>query len=1173
VSTFETGSEVREQSHADAAVAQLFVAREGPVGDETWRQAQRGLIYPAPHALFAIFWRAPEPAARPLTRAVLSQVVATLREKIHESFGSANTVAVVGVGFPLWLEWCEKEGMAPPTGMRELDPSTHVFDLSNGTFKDSGGDLWFHIKSDVEEHCPGVFEHLSTLLDGSVDPARTTSQVAATKATEPPHRGGKVLGCRFSENLNNPTDPIGIQKHTIVGDDDPAYAGASFVLGQRFHINWEHILNMGPDQIEDLVGRTTDDVIVPTRDDRSHIKCARVQDASGDTMRLLRLGLPFGQSGATDRDDLRAKGASRRDEQGIFFAGYASSVRILETIMRNQVGDEPGFMADRLLCTVRADLGGFFFIPSQSNLGLEPHVVSSDGRIDWESFPGVDWARLDRHFDQRSKNGYMSYNHHDYMHRMSTMSAADAAKFLPPSLRVLRLLDATFSRWQDGWYMDRKQEELEHASVYLERHFGAEKAREIMGLSIVERLGWAVKVGLGHVFASDAYGFRGRRRTKDGNWVTGADTYHIDPAELIVGGMPNVGLGQGKYVIDYAREDEKLEHFFLGLSAYSGVGHIVPGYQRLLDRGLDGLIADVKAKLAGLGDGAADKREFYEGVVPALEGVSDHCLAFAALAVEMAAAIGPSRHAERENLLAIDARMRRLAHEPPSSLLDAAQLIFTLHSCLHLIGEPTAIGRLDQLLMPYYARDVEHGGLDDAHAQEIIDCLWLKLGEKVLWNRIFVDDHKPFGSMAMGGESGNYPQGAANNQWVQQITVGGTVGDDASGSGTAAYNDVTLLCLRAARRLPFNAPCLSLRVRDDMPAEYAHEAALAILSGGAHPILLNDEKIIAGLVRSGDAIGDGAAVREKAGGRWRSEVPLSVARGYACDGCYEPQFVGKNWFAIGGLDALQVLEATLNQGKAWLTAGPEWFRGQRVSFTSPEPKRLQSFDEVMELYFRHLSWMYAAQVHGQLGLFGQLSAVCPSPLLSVFVDDCIDKGLDLYAGGARFNVIAPCFTALPNAINSLYAVRRLVFDPTTAVTSLPELVEALMCDWGRSMNEPFTSVLAGEGRVAARAERFRELRAVATTLPKYGRGNEEIDAFGNTFLRRVSETAVAVFTDPAPPTARTMLDLAGKIGTAEHPFGVQVQPGAGTFENSVEFGSTSARPRTAAMRATRSRRT
>ncbi|MFE2757843.1 Dyp-type peroxidase, partial [Actinosynnema sp. NPDC059335] len=1147
----------------------LFAAEDGPVGHDVWRHVQRGLIYPSPYAVFATFWRAGDGRAPTLPQ--LSAVLAELRHEIHADFGSAHTTVVAGVGFRLWHEWCLQEDMTPPKGMALRFPTgergvdagfapSKVFERSNGTFVDSGADLWFHIKSANEDHCPAVFARLSAKLaaTGGIDATRTVSQQAATKSVREDKRGGKVVGCRFSENLNNPTSPVSFQKHTLVGLDDPDYLGASFVLAQRFTINWSNLLNMNPDQIEDLVGRTADDIIIPSRDDRSHISRSRAQDEAGDTTPLLRLSLPYGTSTALGDEDLLAKGASRRDEKGIYFAGFANSVATLEKIMDQQIGSNDGFMADRLLSNVRSDLGGFYFVPSQLNLRLDPTPVPDLARS-WDDFPGVDWERLDRHFDRRSRNGYMYYNHHDYLHRMSTIPADQREHCRPPSGRVLRLLENMFSRWQDSWYFDRAQQELEHLSVYLDRYVGEQRSREIMALPVVERMGWAIKIGLGKVFAGDDYGFRGRRH-EHGRTINGADTYHIEPAELIVGGMPNLGLGQGKYVIDYTREDEQLQNFFRGLSAASGVGHVVPDYQRLLDKGLDGLISEVSAKLAATGD--EGKRQFYRAIVLALEGVGDHCLAFAELAARLAHDTPPSQQAELENLLAVHARMRKLAHQPPDTLLEAAQLIFTVHSCLHLVGEPTAIGRLDQLLEPFRRQDRDLGLITDEQAQEIIDCLWVKLGEKVLWNRTFVEDHQPYGNMAMGGFSGNYPQGAATNQWVQQITVGGTLADDTPDEGAPAYNATTMLCLLAARRLPLNAPCLSLRVRPDMPREFAEEAARALLSGGAHPILLNDAKIIPGLVRSGEHIGDGGPdpteftpVREKAGERWRSEVPLEVARDYACDGCYEPQFVGRNWFTLGQVNMLHVLEATLNQGKAWLTAGPMYFRGQRVSFTSAKPVELTTFEQVVELYFKHLRWMYAKQVDGQLAAFGQMSDVCPSPLLSCFIDDCVEIGLDYYAGGARYNVIAPGLIALPNAINSLLAIKHLVYDPTTAATSLPELVEALMCDWGESMAEPFVNSTVGAGRIAARAERFRDLRKAALALPRYGRGHESVDDFGNRFLRRVSDTVVSVLTDPAPPTARTLVRLANDIGTPDHPFGVQLQPGVGTFENYLEFGA------------------
>ena len=1133
------------------------------VSEDVWRFVQRGLVYPSPYAIFATFWRRPGGS---ISKAGLRDLTIHVREEIHRRFGSANTSATVGVGIALWQEWCRDEGQEPPAGMALRFPcpgpngtpsTTHsdVFERGASTYADSQGDLWFHIKSDREEHCVGVFELIRDCLerDGGIDPARTIHQPAASKSTADDMTGGKVLGCRFSENLNNPSDPLSIQTQSIVGFEDPAHLGGSFVVAQRFAINWDNILNMAPEQIEDLVGRTTEDILIPSRDDRSHIKASRVQGEDGNTMMLLRLGLPYGRSTAVRNDDLRAKGATVRDEAGIYFAGYARNVAVLESILDQQIGPNAGFMQDRLLTNVKADIGGFFYIPSQADLGLPGVPVPADHDRGWKFFPGVNWERLDRHFTQRSANGLMYYNHKDFLYAMGTMPAAERAKTLVPSVRVQLLLANAFSRWQDNWYVDRKQRELDHLSVWVERVFDAATAAEVMALPVAERMGWAIRMTVGHAYVDPEYGFRGRRRGPDGNWINGADTYRLQPQELIVGALPNIGLGQGKYVMDYARADEELSNFFDGLSFASGVGHVVPGFQKALDLGLGGLIADVNGRLDACTDAAA--QPFYRGILAALEGVQENCRAYARLACITAAGLPDGMAAEKTNLHGVAARMQRLSTERPATMLEAAQLIFTLHACLHLSGEPTAIGRLDQMLQPFYAADVAAGRLDEAGAQEIIDCFWIKVGEKVQTNRLFVEDHQPFGNLAMGGVSANYPQGAGNNQWVQQVTVGGTVADETPGLGKPAYNDVTRLCLRAARRLPLNAPCLSLRVRRDIPDELLEEAALAILSGGAHPILLNDEAIIDGLFHSGDGVGDGAKVSERAGGTWSSRVALSAARDFACDGCYEPQFPGLNWFTLGGLNMLTVLEAAMNQGKSWATAGPVWFRGQRVSFTSKPPQDIVRYEDLEELLFKHLRWMYAKQLDGQIGTFGRMQAVCPTPLLSVFIDDCLDKGLDLYAGGARYNVIAPCFTAIPNLVNALWAIRSMVFDEHTAVTSLPELVQALMCDWGWSMQEPFISTLAGPARIGGLAERYKDLRAVALELPRYGRGHAEIDAFGNRIAARVAEEVVDTFKNPAPATADKMVALAKRLGTPEKPFGgFQIQPGVGTFENYVEFG-------------------
>ncbi|UUC44956.1 Dyp-type peroxidase [Flavobacterium cerinum] len=1149
--------------------------------EEVWRHCQRGLVYPSPFAIFTTFWFKRAHEKQPLTgdqlighKRHLARVMADIRLKINksEALKDRNTTVILGISFENWAIISAAEGKPLPKGMKLNYPEAHnpfeskVFRASNGAFVDSQGDIWFHIKSDSEKAC----EIVNALLIEILEPItkKHYSQEAASKSNEADGHRGKVLGCRFSENLNNPSDPISIAKHTLIGCDDMAHFGGSFVLAQRFLINWNQINMMTEDQIEDLIGRKTDDTIIPDRDSRSHIKAARIQDTNGNTTPVLRLGLPFGRAKQNGNSGFRnPKSVTVSDEEGIYFAGFCKEIGILENIMSNQIGPDSGFMNDRLFNHLRSDLGGIFYIPSVDDLKLDElegykNNYSFIESKDWSRFPGVDWTRLDRHYQNASKNELMYYNHQNYLFTMSTEIGRNNDYFKVPTNRILSLMENIFSLWQDNWYFNRKQEEIkEDIRFYIDRYHGSDKPSDIMNESIMIRKGWAIRLSL-QLFSSADYGFRGRKirledgtlipyssfREKDGQIVYGSDTFRISPEEIIVGAMPNLSLGEGRYVMRYLTDSERLDGFLVNLSEASGVGHVIPHYEKALQKGLKVMMDEILDYEKNTTD--TTKKELYQSAYLALKGISEYCLNYAELARQTAAKMSAGQAWEKENLESIAYRMTKLATEKPDTLVEAVQFIFTLHSCLHLNGEPTAIGRMDQLLQPFYESD----SVSEDEAQEIIDAFYIKLDEKVQQNRIFMEDHQPFGNLAMGGSSGPYPQGASLGQWIQQITVGGTIvdGNPDFEETRPAYNDMTLLFIKASGRLPLNAPCLSLRTRKDIPKEILEAAAHALLSGGAHPILLNDEKIIKGLYHSGDGVGGKLGSETK---KWNSAVSMESAQNYACDGCYEPQFPGENWFSLGGFSTLQPLECALNQGRTYSSAGESYLFGQVVSLNSKPADQIKSFEELVDIYFQHFEWLNRKAFNGQLMGYGANTKFCPSPILNVLMDDCLARGLDFYSGGTKYNIYGPCYISLSAAINSLYAIKTMVFDEKNAVTTLPELLECLCCDWGHKMTEPFISNLAGESRIAGRSDRFKRLREIALAQPRYGRGHADIDAFGNTIVEGIAKKSVATFTEPWPQLYETFKNMATKFGTEEFPFGLQIQPGVGTFENHVEMGA------------------
>ncbi|MDH4471687.1 MAG: Dyp-type peroxidase [Fluviicola sp.] len=1155
---------------------------------EVWEHMQRGLIYPAANAIFLSIWL----DDKGLSRKELSNLKREIRTHIHttKSLKDCSTTAILGVGVAYWKGICADENLSIPKGMTFKFPtkdgnSSTVIERSSKSFKGNRADLWFHIKSDKMEACQAVEKYIVEALGARVE--KKKSQEAASKSLNPSGKGGKVLGSRFSENLNNPTDPVSIAKHCLIGSEDIEHFGGSYVLAQRFNINWGQIHSMSEDQIEDIIGRKTNDTIIPDRDTRTHIKSARKQDEAGNTTPIMRLGLPFGTSVFAGCPHMAATGSNIGDEAGIYFAGYTKNFQILETIMDSQIGNSKGFMNDRLFDNVKSDLGGFYYIPSIKDLQLHTgeYLESKwEGKKDlnWKRFPGMNWGRLDRHFDTKSENEIMHYNHKEYLFNQTTLSNEERKERNAPSFRILSLLENSFSRWQDNWYIDRKQQELGHITSYVDK-FKKEYPKEtipndIMEASIMIRKGWATRLTL-HELASDEYGFRGQRfLTLDGKQlpvdssndhtkgrvINGADSFRIQPEEILVGAMPNLSLGEGRYVMLYLSEKERMDGFLADLSEASGVGHNIPAYDQLVELGLDGLVqkvethrkklqANKKEYFKSVRDEAkeksyTDKMEFYESCLLTLKGVSEYALRYAALAFDMSKNMSKGQQWEVNNLKEIGQRMTNIAHSKPATFTEAIQLIFTYHSCLHLNGEPTALGRLDQVLFPFYKADIASGVLTKEGAQEVLDAFCIKLDEKVQSNRIFVEDHQPFGNLAMGGSSGPYPQGASINQWVQQLTVGGC---DPK-TGKSSYNDLSTMFIRCSSRLPLNTPCLSLRMRKDVPEEVLEEAARAVLSGGAHPIFLNDELFIDGLKQSGDNVGGEDLSKNP---KWSSKVTIESARNYACDGCYEPQFPGENWFSLGGFSTLEPLECALNRGKTYSSAGSTYFRGKVVSFTSEHASEIHTYEDLQKLYFKHFEWLNRKRINGQLMGYGANTKFCPTPLLSILIDDCIAKGQDMYSGGAKYNIYGPCYIALSSTINSLYAIRYMVYDKKTAVTSLPELLDCLSCDWGYSMDEPFVSSLSGEVRIKAVEDRYKRLREVALSLPRYGRGNADIDSFGDKIIEGIADISVQTFTEPLSQTVKRFNDLADSFGSEEYPFGIQIQPGVGTFENHVEMGS------------------
>lgn len=1036
--------------------------------DQTLLGAQRGLLM---RAIFGQILSIKLKTDDKRTHNDILRIVLDLNQSI-DSQNLANPSScglVVAFSPQIWGKW---------TGQ---DFPIHTATLDAGVkFTNSRDDVLLYVKAPDHETAAKL---VATVLPRLKSLSLTIDVVIGGKRPDV-----RIIGGRYLDGITNPNDPISLTEDILLNRSH-AYPGASFALTQKFIFDWPSISSQAPDTQDQMIGRNTDGTVLPRQVMPGHIYHANVRDRNGDERKLLRQALPFGE----------VLGHAGR-EKGLMFVAFCNDQGRFEQILRHLLGRTPSTPADPLMDVVHGVMGGYWYVPAAVELGVT-------------SVSGSDDIYEDPHWNVRSANGYLFYNSTDYLHQMASglYKGGD-----PPSSRLLNLMSRTFSHWRDGWVHRNAMPRLPHLKDVIDAD-----SKSLLTASILQRKGLANFKTLADLLSSPT-----------SNIARFNGLLRIDSKELIVGVIPDFTLGRGKEVVPYLTRDETIAAWLKGeLNEWSAMGHIVPDYEQLVKKGLAKLLEELESLLRtataqnNLNNGSAV--EFYKSAISSLQGVQGYLRNWANIALESAKATEDP--ADAENMKDVSTRLLRLVDQEPQDFQDAVQLIFSFHSCLHLVGELTSLGRLDQILWPF----LEHDRVSMERAQDIMDCLWVKIGENAFINRTFIYDYVTYGTTAVCGLGGNFPQGGGINQWVQQITVGGyKATEDEEPVGAA--NPVTMLCLKSARRIPVSAPTLSLRVYKGMPEELLDEAAKAILAGGAQPILYNDDKLTEALFQSGES------------------VTRSWSRNYAADGCYEPMLAGASEFTFNNVAPLLALEQTINQGATYSQAGPEQLRGLKQTFRSPPAIEIKNFEELQSIFLNQLEWLVIQCYNTILGAYGNLADICPSPLLSILIDGCVERGRDLTNGGARFHIIAPLCVGVSNTIDSLYAIQKLVYDPTTAITTLPDLVNCLINDWGFNMIEPFQNQLDGPADAAEHGRRYQELRESALKLPKWGSGDADLNALGDWLIENMVRLCVEAIRKPSP----ALEPLLSNIATTHGPdFEFVVTPGIGTFEGYVGDGA------------------
>ena len=525
-----------------------------------------------------------------------------------------------------------------------------------------------------------------------------------------------------------------------------------------------------------------------------------------------------------------------------------------------------------------------------------------------------------------------------------------------------------------------------------------------------------------------------------------------------------------------AEETKKaIDHnmFTPGNYFYNGVGHVTVQYDKVLAMGFEGILEQAREELAGCNPGDADyctKGSFLEAVMISCRAAIRYAERYARLADQEAAdCADPAR---RQELLRIAENCRRVPARGAESFYEACQSFWFVQQLLQLesSGHSISPGRFDQYMHPYYKKDLEEGRLTREFAQELLDCIWVKLND--------LNKCRDAASA----------EGFAGYSLFQNLIVGGQDKD-----GVDVTNDLSFMCITASAHVFLPQPSLSIRVWNKSPHDLLLKAAALTRAGIGLPAYYNDEVIIPSLLSRG--------------------LSLEDARDYNIIGCVEPQKAGKTegWHDAAFYNMCRPLEMVFSNG---------WDKGEQIGPQTGRVEDMNTFEEFYDAYKQQQEYNISLLVNADNAIDTAHAVRCPLPFLSCMVEDCIKRGKSVQEGGAVYNFTGPQGFGVANMADSLYAVKTLVFDQKKV--TMTEYKRALAMNYGQG----FDAVSAGEivaqilreleaGGIAVEEsqipemiaavmnaqpspeekKRYEELRELIDQVPKFGNDIEEVDLF------------------------------------------------------------------------------
>ncbi|MDP4118398.1 MAG: glycyl radical protein [Bacillota bacterium] len=525
-----------------------------------------------------------------------------------------------------------------------------------------------------------------------------------------------------------------------------------------------------------------------------------------------------------------------------------------------------------------------------------------------------------------------------------------------------------------------------------------------------------------------------------------------------------------------------IEHniFTPGNYFYNGVGHITVDYGKVLKIGYRGIIAEAEAALAKLQISDSDyskKSHFLQAVIISSRAVIAYSKRYAALATEMAQ--NEKDINRKSELITIAQNCANVPENGAKSFWEACQSFWFVQMLIQVesSGHSISPGRFDQYMYPYFEADLAKDAITYEAAQELMDCVWVKLNDL---NKVRDEASA---------------EGFAGYSVFQNLIVGGQTVD-----GVDTTNDLSFMCIQASMHVMLPQPSLSVRVWNGSPHDLMIKAAELTRTGIGLPAYYNDEVIIPALVARG--------------------LTMEDARDYNIIGCVEPQKAGKTegWHDAAFFNMCRPLELVFSNGMD---------NGKQVGLKTGKVEDMTTFEEFYNAYKAQMNYTIELLVNADNSIDVAHAERCPLPFLSSMVEDCIGRGKSIQEGGAVYNFTGPQGFGIANMADSLYAIKTLVFEQKKF--TLAQLKEALDHNYGKDegqgtgnisaqeitekivkqlmesgvniTNDTITGIYTEVSNRLGGADKntspskYAEIKEMIDEVPKFGNDISEVDAF------------------------------------------------------------------------------